>query len=237
MEREAIEKIIELTNKSNTLIEMDGVKFSYSDLKPVSDGRTVETITIHTLKGFTDFVKHEKKEGVVIVKDYDSVVFASPIEKNMKRNIFVRCELIKPEREFRFGNFYDSEEFIIKLKSLFSETESQRKLLSFASKLCIDNSIDIEDDGVSQKATVKKGMSGALKEQQQAPSIVSLSPFRTFLEIEQPKSDFLFRMKAYEDRVPTCALFEADGGRWKLDTILSIHNYIKSQLKDQVIIS
>ena len=41
------------------------------------------------------------------------------------------------------------------------------------------------DDGVSQKATITKGIAG--KEDVIVPNPVTLRPYRTFLEVEQPE--------------------------------------------------
>jgi hypothetical protein len=50
-----------------------------------------------------------------------------------------------------------------------------------------------------------------------------LSPYRTFRELNQPESAFIFRMRGGgEGKAPQCALFEADGGKWKLDAVQAI---------------
>ena len=63
------------------------------------------------------------------------------------------------------------------------------------------------------------------------PSPVTLKPFRTFVEVEQPLSNFVFRMK--QDRYDgiQCALFEADGGAWKIAAMREIKTYLKEQLE------
>ena len=86
------------------------------------------------------------------------------------------------------------------------------------------------DDGVSQKATVKTGI--ASKGDAIVPSPACLKPFRTFVEVDQPISSFIFRMK--DDRCGgiQCALFEADGGAWKVSAMASIKAYLTEALKD-----
>lgn len=44
----------------------------------------------------------------------------------------------------------------------------------------------------------------------------------------QPESKFVFRMQDG----PRAALFEADGGAWKNDAMLSIKKFLEEQLKD-----
>lgn len=63
------------------------------------------------------------------------------------------------------------------------------------------------------------------------PSPVRLKPYRTFTEVDQPESDFVFRMKEDKYDGVQCALFEADGGAWKLHAMESIQEYLEEQLK------
>ena len=62
------------------------------------------------------------------------------------------------------------------------------------------------------------------------PNPVKLRPYRTFVEVEQPVSEFVFRMK--DNNGITCALFEADGGAWKNTAMRNIKNYLESELED-----
>ena len=64
------------------------------------------------------------------------------------------------------------------------------------------------------------------------PNPVTLAPYRTFLEVEQPASKFIFRIKEGGQ----LALFEADGGAWQHEAILNIKNYLIEQLKDNNVI-
>ena len=86
------------------------------------------------------------------------------------------------------------------------------------------------DDGVSQKATIKTGI--ASKEAAIVPSPVTLTPYRTFTEIAQSPSQFIFRMKQ-NGGVIQCALFEADGGAWKNYVKDAIAEYLNDLLRDE----
>ncbi|EJQ43640.1 hypothetical protein IEQ_04968 [Bacillus cereus BAG6X1-2] len=65
---------------------------------------------------------------------------------------------------------------------------------------------EIEDNGVTQAEIVNTGT--ATKGQVKVPNPVEIMPYRTFLEVEQPESRFIFRMR----EGTCCGLFEADGG-------------------------
>lgn len=84
------------------------------------------------------------------------------------------------------------------------------------------------DDGVTQKATIKTGL--ASKGDAIVPNPVCLRPYRTFLEVEQPESAFVFRMKQDNYGSVMCAVFEADGGAWKMDATQAIKEYLQREL-------
>ena len=82
------------------------------------------------------------------------------------------------------------------------------------------------DDGVTQKATIKTGITSV--GDAVVPNPVNLRPFRTFIEVEQPESAFVFRMK--QGNGVECAIFEADGGAWKNAAMKSIKDYLQFEL-------
>ncbi|HUW08460.1 MAG TPA: hypothetical protein VM537_01965, partial [Anaerolineae bacterium] len=79
---------------------------------------------------------------------------------------------------------------------------------------------------VSQTVSVRRGMSQTT--QVVVPNPVTLKPYRTFREIDQPESPFLLRARnpKNEEGVPEFALFEADGGAWRLTAVERIKDYL-----------
>ena len=59
---------------------------------------------------------------------------------------------------------------------------------------------------------------------------VTLRPFRTFLEVAQPESEFILRLN---DRGEV-NLIGADGGAWKLEAVRNIAAYFEEKLGDMV---
>jgi hypothetical protein len=109
--------------------------------------------------------------------------------------------------------------------------------MPFVSRLTVTDEVGVHDDGITQEVSVKRGMSGALKEPGSFKPIVVLKPYRTFREIDQPESQLLFRMKAEEGKVPTLALFEADGGKWKIEAVQRIAEYFLERLDGIKVVS
>lgn len=125
---------------------------------------------------------------------------------------------------FPFGQWLSLENFIISVQANFVADEHRDELLSFVATVKQDTGVEQQDDGVTQKVTTRSGVS--LSRTSKAPNPVTLRPFRTFSEVEQPESAFVFRIKAEESGVKA-ALFAADGEAWRHDAILKIRDYFQ----------
>ena len=91
-----------------------------------------------------------------------------------------------------------------------------------------ENVRQVGDDGVSQSVVAKTGV--ATVEDVKVPNPVILAPYRTFVEVDQPESAFVFRMK----NGPLAALFEADGGAWRNSAIEAVSSYLAEELFDLI---
>ena len=131
---------------------------------------------------------------------------------------------------FKFDTWLEQEQFIIGLQahfvpSLDDDHEYCRKL---ASSIELSDKLKVEDNGTHQNVTAKVGMS--LTEDVTVKPRVKLSPYRTFREILQPPSEFVLRIRKGARGGPELALFEADGGEWKLDAMEYIHAFLAEKL-------
>ena len=101
-------------------------------------------------------------------------------------------------------------------------------LLKFSGAVENGTVAEYGDDGVTQKVTVRQGI--ASKTDAIVPNPVRLRPYRTFIEVDQPVSEFIFRMK--DSHEICCALFEADGGAWKNEAMENVKEYLQEALAD-----
>jgi len=239
---ENVEAIQALVERGVTQ-EIDGKIYSPVGLRRVIHDPQPLPLAIRTLTGLADYIKSKIDQNAlskifVVVESFTSVALYQELNpETMLRRNFMRVELEKL-REFQFGQFTDNENFLIQLRSMFMSNTDRERLLRFASQVSVDESLKTQDDGVSQSVAVNKGMSGALKEKQIAPSVVSLIPYRTFREVDQPASEFIFRMRAAgTGQPPYCALFEADGGAWKLQAMKNIATWLKANLKTVTVLA
>jgi hypothetical protein len=124
------------------------------------------------------------------------------------------------------------ENFVIALRSLFIQDSQLDDLVRLAGNLASGSEIRQQDDGFTQQATVKAGVI-MVAEKTMLPR-VKLTPFRTFREATQPSSEYVFRVKG-DDKGNYCALFEADGGTWKLQAIDNVKDWLSNQLKGSTV--
>ena len=228
-----IDRILALA-PANTL-SVDGFTYLDKDKSLTLHKPPVPTaLAISTLTGFVDlleagFEAYGPQEVLVHVLDHDTVeLIASGSDSFGRRQVYIHAAALKPERTFKFNNFLVQEEFNIALQSMFVPDSNVAELLAISGNLTAQNSSQQEDDGVTQRMTVKAGI---VKLDTVTPKPrVSLCPYRTFAEVLQPPSDYIFRVRQSEQG-NTCALFEADGGRWKSAAIQIIKDWLSNRLK------
>ena len=241
--KEAIEKIESLIRDSFT-VQVDGKTYSTQGLKPVLYEPKAAPICVATLTGFVDFVERNIDDldlinsYIAVIDSPQNVVLSSTLlEQRREREHLLTASLDSDMEAFPFGTFMRQEDFIIKLHSLFEKKEDDDfdYVALMVSKTVQADTADTEDDGITQHVTVKRGVSGALKEKGEIKPIVRLSPYRTFREIVQPESLFLLRIKTSDNGTVQAALFEADGGAWRNEARLRIAAYLKEHIKVSVI--
>lgn len=97
----------------------------------------------------------------------------------------------------------------------------------------MENDAQTADDGMSQRITIKDGVSAVTDAIVKNPFL--LTPKRTFEEIAQPVSPFVFRVRKGSSG-PELALFEADGGAWKNEAVAKIGEWLKEKLSDLAVV-
>ena len=232
--KEALEYAVELRECGQEIVKSsdgteyyDSRKFSLTELNPKRYPQTLELSTLTSLVDYlkTDLNQLKDQKLIVVVEKNDEVCVWSEDDELEHRTLLVDVKARIPE--LTFGRFLSSEQFNIMLQSNFIDGNDRGALLEFTSALKIENGAEIEDNGVSQVATVKTGVASLAKGK--VPNPVDLRPYRTFTEVEQPSSKFVFRI----DKNGQMALFEADGKRWVSDAVRMIADYLKEELSGE----
>lgn len=237
MIKEALQYIVGLSEaKVQDITLADGIVQTYSD-KPLHRLQkhipmVDKAIEMCTLTSLVDYIKGNidsmSDKMIIQVVDPETVVLFSQLNEERYREKMVVVKARIPD--FRFDTYMDQENFCINLQSKFiDDPDTDRALiLKFAGTMEAGTVAEYGDDGVTQKATVKTGI--ASKGEAIVPNPVKLRPYRTFLEVEQPASEFIFRVKQNKYDGISCAIFEADGGAWKIAATSSIKDYLQFEL-------
>jgi len=230
MIKAAIDRILELGgphiihNSNNDHLYTDGNLFRMDSCL------RAEPIEIHSLSGLVDYISKTEDLGgknyMAIVKSPTLVELVSELDDDQERETLIEVTAQVPE--FRFERFIPNEEFIIGVQSKFLDEHDRGLLLKFAGGVKTGTVAEYGDTGVGQKATIRAGVS-ALKEVE-VPNPCILAPYRTFTEVSQPASSFVFRVMDQNGEV-ACGLFEADGGAWKHEAMHNIAAYLEEELK------
>ncbi len=207
--------------------------FTDKSLSPITPHiPKANSIEMSTLTSLVDYIKNGvdvmSPQMIVDVVSPTQVKLYSQLDIVRERELLVEVKADIPE--ICFGNFLDQEAFVIGLQAKFIPTDERDLVLKFAGTVEDNTVAQYSDDGVTQKATVKSGI--ASKEEAIVPNPVLLQPYRTFHEVEQPASQFIFRMKQGTGHV-RCALFEADGGAWKNKATRAVKEFLQEELKSQ----
>ena len=232
MIKKAFEYIVGLS--CPTIQKIGDETYSDKPLNRISYVPRAKSIEMNTLSSLIDYIKSGVDsfcdQMIIHVQTPTRVSMYSALDCEREREYVVEVNAQLPR--FAFDQFQDHEAFCIgvQAKCIDDPETDKALLLRFAGTVEAGSVAEYGDDGVSQKATVKTGI--ASKGEAIVPSPAKLKPFRTFVEVEQPVSSFIFRMK--EDKYTKgiqCALFEADGGAWKLEAMEAIRAYLDSELE------
>lgn len=223
-----IDKIVSL--KETKTFEIGGQTYADSQLTRIPPHvDRPECIEVSGLDGICKLIRTElaKLDTVVMVqaKAHNAVEVMTTYQPDFSRNILYRAKADAPG--LRTG-FRGREVALIELRSLFIPNEGSAYLLDLLSRMTDENSVTSNDNGVTQQVEARQGIS--LNMLVEIKPRVQLRPFRTFLEVEQPESEFLIRVDAQEG----VGFFEADGGIWKLEAKKNIANYFNTILADLI---
>lgn len=245
IDKAGLEYLVEVGKKLSHPIERDydGRKYINKDLKametPLRTALEISTLgsLIELCKAdFKDkqaFEGFDSEDHVIHVVDEERVQVVSALSNEWrKREVIIDCKL-QGTIGFRFGQYLSHEEFFIGVLANFTQTDDKDYVLRIAASVTAERVVTSDDDGISQGVGLKAGVS--LKTQETLKNRVSLAPFRTFREISQPMSDFIFRVKQDGDQMPKLALFEADGGKWKLEARDNISRFLSAGIPDATI--
>lgn len=241
MIKEAIEYVVGLGTPKT--LDINGGKYATKKLVEMKLA-TPDTVNVRTLTGLKDFLTANvdgldlSKLIVHVDSECEVRVYSELFGPFVQRryHITAKPDLLK----MRFNEWIENEPFLIYLQACFldemekaagadgvvpDKLPNDRATLIRLASCIIESGVKVSgDDGVSQEVAVKQGIH--LAENEKIPNPVTLRPFRTFIEVEQPASRFVFRVRTG----PECMLVEADGGAWRNEARENIKAWLLANL-------
>lgn len=242
--KEALKYLADMgaNSEKTEVIEICGKTYANRKLERYDTSKKACAMKTKTLSSLVEYMERcssefPERQMIVHVEDPKTVVLKSGLDAERERESLM---IVSAETsEFRFDSWYDQERFMIELQANFQKTDDLELILKAAGNIDKKNSQAYSDDGISQVATMTVGV--ATKADVIVPNPVRLTPYRTFQEIEQPSSDFVFRIG--NENEPTFKLVEAQNGIWKNEAIERIKSYIRialekfpDDLREQIIV-
>jgi hypothetical protein len=245
--KEALEFLVEQGKK---LVPVEKLtygerEYTIKDLKPVQ-APLRSALKVSTLRALIDlcqgkfgdsaFEGFDPNKYVVHVVGEDRVQVVSAKSDNWaRREVLIDCNRTATEL-FPFGQFLTQEQFIIKIISCCVQSTERDYVAKLCGNALAERIGQSQDDGVSQTLSTKHG--AHMVDAETIRNIVPLCFHRTFTEVPQPETKCLIRLKQASDTViPTFALFEADGGKWRIDAIENVARHLRASLKDATVAS
>lgn len=216
--------------KETKIFEINGQTYADASLTRIPPHvDRPDCISVSGLDSICKLIRTElEKVGTTImvqVKSNDTVEVMTTYLSDFSRNTLYRAKADAPGL---YTGFRGREVALIELRSLCIPNEGTAYLLDLLSRMTNENSVSTNDNGVTQTVEARQGV--ALNAVVEIKPRVMLRPFRTFLEVEQPESEFLLRVDPDEG----IGFFEADGGIWKLEAKKNIADYFLKNMGDLI---
>lgn len=232
--KQAIEFIANLAVKAEEPKEVyiDGKTYCTKNLTRYDKPDKAEPIRATTLTSLVDYIKESRDELrermiIQVVSATEVQLYSGLLEERDRETLFVVNALLP---HFEYGREYEQEAFLVSMQACFAPSDHREAVTILASNIVNTQQNTYSDDGITQQAVIKTGIT--TKENALVPNPVKLIPYRTFLEVEQPASEFVFRISEGRGGAPVFKLVAADGGLWKSQAVDNVKRYLVDALAD-----
>lgn len=216
-----------------TTLKLDDREYTDKQVYPVKAPEP-SALSLVTLTGVVDYLKANMDKLDLeeifchVVSPTYVCVCSSLLSPFLNRAYYVEA---KPyQLELPFNKWMDAEPFLIAMQACFTDAPtatSRADVMKYISSIAAVSEAGMTDDGVTQTVAIKTGI--ASKAVAALPNPVVLRPFRTFTEVEQPASKFIFRVR--QDKGIQYLLAEADGGAWRSEAMKNIKEFMENAVQ------
>lgn len=189
-------------------ITVDGREYVRSDYARV-ERPSVKTINLSTLQAVVDIIAGPLQNEASLWVHVDgaaSVKVWGWLDPTYRTRELFAMATPAIVGKFQFGTWMPQDVFVTEAQAFFKEEKERDDMLRVVGNIRAAQAATLEDDGVTQRVSTAKGVT--LSEMSELPNPVTLTPYVTFPEIDQPSRWYILRVTGGgEDRV-SLALFE-----------------------------
>lgn len=225
--KETLDRIIGLAREGLDPLEIDGRTFSAAPLHEIVPPQA-SPLQVGSLSALAEYLKANKdglkaEECAILVSSPSEVELVGKLAPHsLQRQMYALAQARGlPDRYESPG--MGQEEFIVWLQTCFAPSGGRDGLLAMAGRITAEEIRQEDDDGITQTVTARGGIS--LLSNLKIPNPVQLRPYRTFSEIDQPESPFIFRVSKRgkgEAAYVSFSLHATGDQRWQAEACLSI---------------
>lgn len=231
--------------RRETVVEINGRNYLNTDngIKEIDEPGFPALQGINSLDGLVAYLKSDvdkidqpdmiSRNCFILVEKYWTVnVVTAPYGDFLKRDLITDCNhtslySLDGRENGKLTMHTEMAQQI--LQSWFAPTHDQEYVLSLISNLVIDDDTHIVDDGISQRVSLRTGVTTV--GQTDVKRIVSLQPYITFPEIEQPVIPYVVRLSENKGtKDVTLYLTPVEDPGWRMKTKLLIKQYLAKEL-------
>jgi len=228
--KEALEYVVKKCTDPVETMEIGDSTYSNKEFHLVATEAPTyyaEPLKVATLTGLVDYIRQNRDgldmaETLVVIKSPSHVALISVPDEKKKRSTYIEAVADLPMHNL--GQWDDIEQLLIRLQTAFAPSDDRETLLKYLGNIKEDETVSTTDDGVSQRIVAKTGVSSV--DAVILPNPVELRPYRTFSELEQIGSQIILRLRKGNQ----AALFNSDGGVWKIKARAAIKQYLEAEL-------
>lgn len=246
MDGPAVNAIRDLVIKSAQPVVINGKTFCATPLQEVRAPKPAQPapLELSTLSSLVEYIRSDRDRGydrkrlVVHVTAPDHVDVIGELDDEWKVRTTLALASYDPvvgdqaNAAFDFEDWYTPEAIVIALQVAFADGGDKANVIRTVGNLQEGSAKTSTDDGRTQTVTTKQGVATLADTPVVNP--VVLHPRRSFTEVDQVPVPAILRFRGggQGQGLPQVALFECDGGAWKVAAVEVIKAYLKDKLKD-----
>lgn len=225
---------------------LDGRVYTTEEVYPVHAPKP-NPLSVGTLSAVADYlncgIDPERGALFVRVDSPTSVMVQSHLVGDFcDRRVFVWAQPYLPDCLQGYeGKWLEQDYFAILLQAGFAgvnrweegmSLNGKAAVLRYISRIQCKATATVSDDGTAQAVVLSAGIGSTAVSK--LPNPVRLAPYRTFPEVEQPESDFVFRIHEEGEGKIRYSLTEADGGAWRIEAVKRVAEWLREHIKPEL---